>query len=121
MFNHSGIWANHLKINYKFIKIARFKEKNKTFLVLDINTKRINSTTIFEPNYQFSESIFINFNRRFSLLLESEYSMIKEKMNYGNIGLRKYFLSSTKRLKGFLSIGYNPIANQVTCSFAIHI
>ena len=122
LFNHSGIWANHLKINYKFIKIAGFIEKNKTFLAVDINTKRINSTTTFEPNHQFSKSIFINFNRGFSLLLESEYSMIKEKLNYGNIGLRKYFLSSNKRLKGFLSIGYNPIGNnQVTGSFAIHI
>jgi len=121
-FNHNGIWANHLKLNYKFIKIAGFIEKNTTFLVLDINTKRINSTITFEPNYQFSKSIFINFNRGFSLLLESEYSMIKEKINYGNIGLRKYFLSSNKRLKGFLSIGYDAIGtNQVTGSFAIHI
>jgi len=121
-FNHNGIWANHLKLNYKFIKIAGFIEENKTFLVLDIDTKRINSTITFEPNYQFSKSIFINFNQGFSILLECEYSMIKEKINYGNIGLRKYFLSSNKRLKGFLSIGYNPIGNnQVTGSFAIHI
>lgn len=122
LFNHNGIWANHLKFNYKFIKIGGYREKNKTFFVLDINTKRINSVITFEPNYQFSKSIFINFNRGLSLLLESEYSIIKEKINYGNIGLRKYFLSSNKRLKGFLSIGYNPIGNnQVTGSFAIHI
>mgnify|MGYP000645705578 CR=1 FL=1 len=44
LFNHNSIWANHLKFNYKFIKIAGYIEKNKTFLVLDIDTKRINST-----------------------------------------------------------------------------
>lgn len=122
LFNHNGIWANHLKLNYEFIKIAGYIEKNKTFLVLDIDTKRINSTITFEPNYQFLKSIFVNFNKGFSLLLESEYSMIKEKINYGNIALRKYFLSSNKRIKGFLSIGYSPIGNnQITGSFAIHI
>lgn len=121
-FNHNGIWANHLKLNYKFIKIAGFIQKNKTFLVLDIDTKRTNSSITFEPHYHLSKSIFINFNRGFSLLLESEYSMIKEKINYANIGLRNYFLSSNKRLKGYLSIGYSPIGNnQVTGSFAIHI
>lgn len=122
LFNHNGIWTNHLKFNYEFIKIAGYIEKNKTFLVLDIDTKRINSTITFEPTYQFSKSIFVNFNKGFSLLLESEYSMIKEKINYGNIALRKYFLNAKKRTKGFLSIGYSPIGyNQLTGSFAMHI
>lgn len=122
LFNHNGNLANHLKIEYKFIKVAGFIENNTTFLVLDIGTKRVNSTLTYEPNNQFSKSIFINFNRDLSFLLESEYSMIKEKITYGNIALRKYFLSSNKRIKGFFSIGYNPIANnQTTGSFAIHI
>lgn len=122
LFNHNGIWANHLKFNYKFIKIAGFIEKNKTFLVLDIETKRIGSTITFEPNHQLSKSIFVNFNNGFSLLLESEYSIIKEKVSYANIGLRKYFISSNKTLKGYFSIGYSPIeSNQITGSFAIHI
>tara|TARA_R110002049_G_scaffold14303_1_gene60608 strand:- start:1187 stop:2107 length:921 start_codon:yes stop_codon:yes gene_type:complete len=121
LFNHNGTLANHLKFEYKFIKIAGFTESNKTFLILAIDTKRINSTLTIEPNHQFSKSIFINFNRDLSLLLESEYSMIKEKINYGNIALRKYFSSSNKRLKGFLSIGYSPIGNnQITGSIAIH-
>ncbi len=122
LFSHNGIWANHIKFEYKFIKVAGFIERSKSFLVLDIDTKRISSTISIEPNYQFSKSVFIKFNRDFSLLLESEYSMIKEKVNYGNIALRKYFLSSNKRIKGFLSIGYNPIdKDQITGSFAIHI
>lgn len=122
LFNHNGNWANHLKIEYKFIKVAGFIENKKTFLALDIDTKRVNSTLTFEPNNQFSKSIFINFNRNLSILLESEYSMIKEKIIYGNIALRNYFLSSNKRIKGFLSIGYNPIGNNlITGSFAIHI
>lgn len=122
LFNHNGIWANHLKINYKFIKIAGYIEKSKTFLALDIDTRRINSTLTFEPNNQFSQSIFVNFNKGFSLLLESEYSMIKEKMCYSNIGFRKYFSNSNLRLKGYFLIGYSTIDNnQVTGSFAIHI
>ena len=48
--------------------------------------------------------------------------MIEENVNYANIGLRRYFLSLSKILKGFLSIGYSPIGNnQVPGSFAIHI
>ena len=122
LFNHNGSWANHLKLEYKFIKVAGFIENSKTFLALDIDTKKIFSTLTLEPNNQFSQSIFINLNRDLSLLLESEYSMIEEKISYGNIALRKYFLSSNKRIKGFLSIGYSPIGNnQVTGSFFIHI
>lgn len=121
-FNHNGVWANHLKLHYKIIKVAAFIAQKKPFLVLNINTKRINSTIIFEPNYQFSKSMFINFNQGLSLLLELEYSMIKEKIIYGNVELRKYFTSDDKRLKGYFSIGYNPVStNQVTGSFAIHI
>jgi len=121
-FNHNSVWTNHLKLHYKFIKIAGFIAQNNTFLVLDINTKRINSTIIVEPNYQFSKSMFINFNRGLSLLVELEYSMITEKINYGNVGLRKYYTSNGKSLKGFFSIGYSPNpTNQVTGSFAIHI
>jgi len=120
-FNHNGAWANHLKLNYKFIIISGFIEQNKSFLALDINTKRINGTIAFDPNHQFSQSIFINFNQGLSLLLESEYSMIDEKITFGNIEFRKYFLSSNKRLKGYMSIGYNPITtNNVTGSFVIH-
>lgn len=122
LFNHNGSWANHLKLEYKFIKVAGFIENNKTFLALDIDTKRIHSTLTLAPNNHFSQSLFINFNRDLSLLLESEYSMIEEKINYGNIALRKYFLSSNKRIKGFISIAYGPIGNnQVTGSFSIHI
>ncbi|MEQ8422433.1 MAG: hypothetical protein RIB64_20670 [Arenibacter algicola] len=122
LFNHNGAWANHLKFEYKIIKVAGFIEKNKTFLVFDISTNRIGSTITLEPKNQFSKSVFIHFDKTLSLLLESEYSIKKERIEYANIGLRKYFLSSNKKLRGFFSIGYNPIeSNQITGGFIIHI
>jgi hypothetical protein len=122
IFNHDGVWANHLKVDYKFIKVAGYFEKNKSFYSLNVRTRNINSTMAFEPNEQLSNSIFVDFKENYSLLLEFEYSIKKNKVDYGNIGLRKYFIGSKKWLKGYFSVEYSPLSEkQITGSFFIHI
>jgi hypothetical protein len=122
IFNHNDIWANHLKVDYKFIKVAGYLEKDKSLFSLNVHTKHINSTMAFEPNEQLSNSAFVNFKNGYSLLLEFEYSIKKEKITYGNIGLRKYFMGSKKWLQGYFSVEYYLVGQeQITGGFFIHI
>ena len=122
LYNHSGIWANHLKVNYKAVNIAGYIERDKVFFAVDYSTRKINSTLTFVPNDKFSNSIFVNLKKGYSPMAELEYSWDSNSMTYSNVGLRKYFTSDDKKLKGFLSISYNPLKdNQITGRYFIHI
>lgn len=122
VFNHEGIWAHHIKLNYKQINLAGYKENKTSFFALEYNSKVMNSTIVFEPKESFSKSIEFNIKNACNFLIELEYRFNTKKINYTNFGLRKYYKSNNSPLKGFLSVNYNPILNnQVTGQILIHI
>jgi hypothetical protein len=107
--NHSGEWANHLRIDYKKLRAAGYMRLDSQFFAA---MKYINERFDLCANYsseqnEAASSLFVNVTRRYSLYCDGNYRVNLEKNEVLKFGARSYFDSAEKHLRGFFAVEYD--------------
>lgn len=107
--NHSGEWANHLRIDYKKLRAAGYMRLDGQYFAA---LKYINERFDLCANYsseqkEAASSLFFNVNRRYSLYCDGNYRVNLEKNEVLKVGARSYFESAEKHLRGFFAVEYD--------------
>lgn len=122
VFNHNGDVAHHIKFKYYKLSVATYLESNFFFTAVEFQSKKISTTITYLNNKELAQSLFYNFSNQYSILLESEYNFLIEKIIRTNIGLRKYYASKKIPIRGFFVLSYDPVFdNIIQGGFMIHI
>jgi hypothetical protein len=107
--NHSGEWANHLRIDYKKLRSAGYMRLDGQYFAA---MKYINERFDLCANYsseqkEAASSLFVNLNKRYSLYCDGNYRVSLEKNEVLKFGARSYFDSPEKHIRGFFAIEYD--------------
>ncbi|CAL2084058.1 hypothetical protein [Tenacibaculum sp. 190524A05c] len=117
--NHNNHIGQHFKLKYKHLVVSSFFERNKIFLVGKWNFKKGNILITHSRN-NLAFSTLIPITSKYSFYLDSEYNTYQDKQKHLEFGVRRLF-PQHNRIKGFLSIRYNTLLNNVQASLFIHI
>ena len=107
--NHSGEWANHLRIDYKKLRAAGYMRLDGQYFAA---MKYINERFDLCANYsseqkEAASSLFVNLNKRYSLYCDGNYRVSLEKNEVLKFGARSYFDSPEKHIRGFFALEYD--------------
>jgi hypothetical protein len=107
--NHSGEWANHLRIDYKKLRAAGYMRLDGRYFAA---MKYINERFDLCANYsseqdEAASSLFVNLTRRYSLYCDGNYRVSLEKNEVLKFGARSYFDSPEKHIRGFFAMEYD--------------
>ncbi|CAL2088316.1 hypothetical protein [Tenacibaculum sp. 190524A05c] len=117
--NHNNHLGQHFKLKYKRIVVSSFFERNKIFLVGKWKFKKGNILITHSSN-NLAFSTIIPITSKYSFYLDSEYDANQDKQRHLEFGVRRLFTQHNS-IKGFLSIRYNTLLNNVQASLFIHI
>lgn len=122
VFNHNGDVAHHIKFKYDKLSAATYLESDFFFTALEFKSKKISTTITYLYEKELAASLFYNFSKQYSILLDSEYNFLIEKIIRTNIGLRKYYASAKLPIRGFFILSYDPVYDKIIQGgFMIHI
>ena len=107
--NHSGEWANHLRIDYKKLRVAGYMRLDGKYFA---GAKFINDRLDVCANYsseqqEAASSVFVNLTKRYTLYCDGNYRVSLEKNEVLKFGARSYFDSAEKHLRGFFALEYD--------------
>jgi hypothetical protein len=107
--NHSGIWANHLRIDYKKLRAAGFMRLDgKFFAAVKYINERFDLCANFSSEQQEAAgSAFVNITNRYTLYADANFRVNSEKNEVLRFGARSYFDSAEKHLRGFFALEYD--------------
>jgi len=107
--NHAGIWANHLRIDYKKLRAGGYMRLDGQYFAA---LKYINERLDLCANYsseqkEAASSLFVNVTKRYSLYCDGNYREKSDKNEVLKFGARSYFDSAEKHLRGFFAVEYD--------------
>jgi hypothetical protein len=107
--NHSGIWANHLRIDYKKLRAAGYiRLDGQYFAAMKLTNERLDLCANYSSEQQEAAgSVFVNFTKRYTLYTDGNYRMNAERNEVLKFGARSYFDSAEKHLRGFFAVEYD--------------
>ena len=121
--NHSGIWANHLRIDYKKLRAAGYMRLDgKYFAAMKYINERFDLCANFSSEQQEAAgSVFVNLNKRYTLYTDANYRMNAQKNEVLKFGARSYFDSAEKHLRGFFAVEYDVNMRVVSGQFMLNV
>lgn len=107
--NHSGNWANHLRIDYKKFRTAGYlRMDGRYFAALRFINDRFDLCANYSSEQdEAASSLFVNINKRYSLYGDGNFRISLEKNEVLKFGARSYFDSAEKHLRGFFALEYD--------------
>ena len=109
LHNHAGVWANHLRIDYKKLRAAGYMRLDGQYFAA---MKYINERFDLCANYsseqkEAASSLFVNLSKRYWLYCDGNYRVNSEMNEVLKFGARSYFESAEKHLRGFFAVEYD--------------
>jgi len=104
--NHSGEWANHLRIDYKKLRAAGYMRLDgQCFAAMKYINERFDLCANYSSEQdEAASSLFVNLTKRYSLYCDGNYRVILEKNEVLKFGARSYFDSPEKNIRGFFAM-----------------
>ena len=107
--NHSGEWANHLRIDYRKLRVAGYMRLDgKYFAGLKLTNDRLDLCMNYSSEQkEAASSVFVNLTERYTLYCDGNYRVEAEKNEVLKFGARSYFNSPEKHARGFFALEYD--------------
>ena len=107
--NHSGEWANHLRIDYRKLRVAGYMRLDgQYFAGLKLTNNRLDLCMNYSSEQkEAASSVFVNLNERYTLYCDGNYRVEAEKNEVLKFGARSYFNSPAKHARGFFALEYD--------------
>ena len=107
--NHSGEWANHLRIDYRKLRVAGYMRLDgKYFAGLKLTNDRLDLCMNYSSEQkEAASSVFVNLTERYTLYCDGNYRAETEKNEVLKFGARSYFNSPEKHARGFFALEYD--------------
>jgi hypothetical protein len=107
--NHSGEWANHLRIDYRKLRVAGYMRLDgQYFAGLKLTNNRLDLCMNYSSEQkEAASSVFVNLTERYTLYCDGNYRTEREKNEVLKFGARSYFNSPEKHARGFFALEYD--------------
>jgi hypothetical protein len=107
--NHTGIWSNHLRVDYRKLRAAGYlRLDGQYFAGVKITNDRIDLCANYSSEQQEAAgSLFLNLTKRYTLYTDGNYRVNSQKNEVLKLGARSYFDSAEKHLRGFFAVEYD--------------
>ena len=107
--NHAGEWANHVRVDYKKLRVAGYMRFDGQYFAA---AKFINDRFDVCANYsseqeEAASSLFVNLTKRYTLYCDGNYRVSSERNEVLKFGARSYYDSADKHLRGFFALEYD--------------
>lgn len=121
-FNHGEQWAHHLNISLREWHLAGYYlENGEHFMALVHSRDWLESTTTFRSGEKLSNSALLSLGNAMSLVLDCQYLLVQQEINFAQTGLRKYLESPTAHIKGFFALSYDWQAKAIMGQVFVHL
>ena len=107
--NHSGEWANHLRIDYRKLRVAGYMRLDGHYFAgLKLTNDRLDLCMNYSSEQkEAASSVFVNLTERYTLYCDGNYRVEAENNEVLKFGARSYFNSPEKHARGFFALEYD--------------
>jgi hypothetical protein len=123
LHKHQTAWANHLRVDYKALRIAGYIAENEDYFIgLKYQTQKVN----YLVNYanlkkEVSTHFFYLIISHIHLFTDINWKVQNTKSDVNTIGLRRYFKNNKLHLQGFFSMAYSVSPATVSFQTQLHL
>lgn len=117
---NNGLVGYQLKYLYKNLTLGFQWEKYNIIGALDFQFKGLRSIAVYNYSSKICNQTLIYSLKKYQLYTENELSLINEKKQNFEIGVRNNFENKANQFKGFIGLAYNNNQNIIACNLFIH-
>lgn len=113
-------YVQHVKLAFWNFSIASYRENERIFLASQWKHKGWEALATFHEQEFIRSSLFIPINS-YKVYFDFAGDNAWEQLEYAEVGIRKYFSSDSLPYRGFFSLAYDGIQDQVWGGLFIHL
>jgi len=123
LHNHNGIWASHVRIGYRNLKVGGYLQSNdEYFVVADVNANRIKGVVNYASKFnEIAGSLFYDLTSQYTFYADANFIMDTKSRNVSILGIRSYFRNVNLFTKGFLALEYDFATHLISAELFIHL